>query len=47
MTGKKPETIDEWRALVSGEIRGRKLDDLTWNTPEGIDVKPLYTADDI
>ena len=21
--------------------------DLTWNTPEGIDVKPLYTADDV
>ena len=44
---KKPETISEWRKLVSGELRGRKLDDLTWKTPEGIEVKPLYTADDL
>ena len=44
---KKPETIDEWRLLVSGELRGKKVDDLTWNTPEGIDVKPLYSADDV
>lgn len=47
MTGKKPETIDDWRRLVSGELKNRKPDDLTWNTPEGIDVKPLYTADDM
>jgi len=28
-------------------LRGRPLDDLTWNTLEGIDVPPLYTADDL
>ncbi|MDG1708859.1 MAG: methylmalonyl-CoA mutase, partial [Emcibacteraceae bacterium] len=27
-------------------LRNRKIDDLTWKTPEGIDVKPLYTAAD-
>ena len=47
MTDKKLETIDDWRTLVSGELRNRKLDDLTWHTPEGIDVKPLYTAEDV
>lgn len=36
-------TIDDWKALADKEVKGR---DLTWNTPEGIDVKPLYTADD-
>ena len=29
-----------------GGTRGRALDDLTWNTLEGIDVKPLYTDSD-
>lgn len=47
MTDRIPETIDEWRKLVSGELRNRSLDDVTWKTPEGIDVKPLYTADDL
>ena len=37
---------NDWRALAEKELRGRPLDDLTWNTLEGIDVKPLYTADD-
>ncbi|MBT6033094.1 MAG: methylmalonyl-CoA mutase [Kordiimonadaceae bacterium] len=42
-----PKTISEWRKLVSGELRGKSIDDLTWQTPEGIAVKPLYTADDL
>ncbi|WP_293440908.1 methylmalonyl-CoA mutase [Planktotalea sp.] len=37
---------NDWRALAEKEVRGRALDDLTWNTLEGIDVKPLYTEAD-
>ena len=33
--------------LVSGEIKSKSLDDLNWQTPEGIKVKPLYTGDDL
>ncbi len=40
------EKTDTWRELAEKELRGRPLDDLTWNTLEGIDVKPLYTAAD-
>tara|TARA_R110002096_G_scaffold435548_1_gene661420 strand:- start:77050 stop:79185 length:2136 start_codon:yes stop_codon:yes gene_type:complete len=43
----KPKTIEDWRKLVSGELRNKPLDDLNWPTPEGIEVKPLYTADDL
>ena len=43
----KLKTIDDWRILVSGEIKNKSLDDLNWQTPEGIKVKPLYTADDL
>jgi len=39
--------LKTWKTLAEKELRGRPLDDLTWNTPEGIDVKPLYTADDL
>ena len=39
----KPD-LDAWKALSDKEVKGR---DLTWRTPEGIDVKPLYTAADV
>jgi len=35
---------DDWKALADKEVKGR---DLTWHTPEGIGVKPLYTKDDV
>ncbi|WP_118137153.1 methylmalonyl-CoA mutase [Oceanicella sp. SM1341] len=41
------DKLDAWRALAEKELKGRPLDDLTWNTVEGIAVKPLYTADDL
>ncbi|MEZ5708901.1 MAG: methylmalonyl-CoA mutase [Blastomonas sp.] len=37
-------TIDDWNALAAKEVKGRDLD---WQTPEGITVKPLYTAEDV
>ena len=39
-------TIDSWKKLAEREIKASP-DTLTWNTPEGIDVKPLYTVDDL
>ena len=38
--------LSAWRALAEKEIK-RDPDALIWHTPEGIDVKPLYTAEDI
>ncbi|MCR9273669.1 MULTISPECIES: methylmalonyl-CoA mutase [Mameliella] len=38
---------ESWRETAEKELRGRPLDDLTWNTLEGIAVKPLYTSADI
>ena len=43
-TKPKPE---QWTELAKKELRGRPLEELTWNTPEGIAVKPLYTAADL
>jgi methylmalonyl-CoA mutase len=39
--------LDRWRDLASKELKGADPDTLTWETPEGIPVKPLYTADDL
>jgi methylmalonyl-CoA mutase len=38
---------DRWHALAEAELRGKPVEDLTWKTLEGIDVSPLYTAEDI
>jgi len=40
-------TLEKWSELAVKELRGRSLDDLTWNTPEGIQVKPLYSVEDL
>ena len=38
---------EDWRALAVKELRGKALDDLMWQTPEGISIKPVYTAKDL
>lgn len=40
------ETAKRWRAAVS-DATGADPDAQTWDTPEGIGVKPLYTGDDL
>ena len=44
----RPErcSADAWAADVEDQT-GRSPDDMVWSTPEGIPVKPLYTAEDI
>jgi len=44
MASKEP--LDLWRALAEEEV-GSDPERLVWHTPEGIDIKPLYTADDL
>ncbi|EAQ12291.1 methylmalonyl-CoA mutase [Maritimibacter alkaliphilus] len=38
---------NDWKALAEKELRGRAVDDLNWETLEGITVKPVYTHDDV
>ena len=35
-----------WTELAAKELRGKPVEGLTWATPEGIDVQPVYTAED-
>ena len=39
--------MDEWEQLARRELKDRSPEELRWRTPEGIDVKPVYTAEDL
>jgi methylmalonyl-CoA mutase len=41
------KTLADWEKLAAKELRDKPLESLNWTTPEGIVVKPLYTADDL
>ena len=36
-----------WSQMAEKGLRGKSLKDLTWRTLEGIDVQPVYTAEDL
>ncbi|WP_439872911.1 methylmalonyl-CoA mutase [Rhizobium leguminosarum] len=40
------KTLSDWAELAQKELRNSP-ETLTWQTPEGIAVKPLYTAEDL
>ena len=39
--------VEQWNELATKELRGRSLDDLVQTTPDGLEIKPLYTAADL
>ena len=47
MTGFPDDLPEAWRKLASKELRDKPVEDLLWKTPEGLDIKPLYTAADL
>ena len=44
--GSKPN-YSNWVDLAKKEIKSQTLDRLLWKTPEGIEIKPLYTSEDV
>jgi len=40
-------TLDDWRDLVARELKSATVESLCRQTPEGITIKPLYTAADL
>ena len=43
----KIKNINSWKDIASKELKDKSLEEHYWETPEGIKVKPLYTADDL
>ena len=41
------QDLTAWQEQVEKELRGKPLEALYWTSPEGIEIKPLYTADDL
>ena len=39
--------LKDWINSAQKELKEKKLEELSWETPEGIKVKPLYTEEDI
>ncbi len=47
MTEFPKTTLADWEALAAKDLKGESAERLVWQTPEGIAVKPLYTAADL
>ena len=47
MTKPSPEKMKKWQDMAQHELRAIPLSDHVTQTLEGIDIKPLYTAEDI
>jgi methylmalonyl-CoA mutase len=43
----KHTQMKKWKEVAAKELKGKDLDTLNWETPEGITVKPIYTTDDL
>src|SRR5579871_6545420 len=41
------KSLADWQKLAAKELGGKSVEALAWETPEGIRVKPLYTAEDL
>lgn len=37
----------EWVKLAAEDLGGKPAESLVWKSPEGIAVKPVYTAEDV
>jgi methylmalonyl-CoA mutase len=46
-TAPDSSSLDAWRKAAAKSAPGGNIDALTWVTPEGIKVKPLYTRQDV
>jgi methylmalonyl-CoA mutase len=42
-----PATLPQWQAAAAKSAPGGDVQALSWVTPEGLTVKPLYTAEDL
>ena len=42
-----PASLDQWGKAAAKSAPGGDVNALHWQTPDGISVKPLYTAEDV
>ena len=42
-----PASLEQWGKAAAKSAPGGDVNALNWQTPDGISVKPLYTAEDV
>ena len=47
MAGNEKHDLAAWEAAARRDLKGRSPESLAHRTPEGLDIKPLYTAEDL
>ncbi len=40
-------SLKDWEKQATRELKGKPVSTIHWKTPEGIEIKPLYTAEDL
>jgi len=40
-------SLKDWEKQAASELNGKASSSIHWETPEGIEIKPLYTAEDL
>ncbi|MCU0669065.1 MAG: methylmalonyl-CoA mutase [Myxococcota bacterium] len=43
----KAADLERWRSAAKAELKGKDVDAVAWETPEGMRIRPLYTAADL
>ena len=41
------DSLEKWKLLAEKELKDKSIDSLNWETPEDINIKPLYTENDL
>ncbi|MBL8878396.1 MAG: hypothetical protein JNG88_04680, partial [Phycisphaerales bacterium] len=39
--------LADWRKMAASEVKGQDIGELAWTSPDGLRIKPLYTAADL
>ena len=47
MNKKNKKNYLNWAQIAKKELKNNKLDNLHSKTPDGIEIKPLYTIEDL
>ncbi len=40
-------SLKDWEKQASAELQGKSSSSVNWETPEDIEIKPLYTSEDM
>ncbi len=43
----EPSTKEEWKKKIASDLKGKDPEKLTWKSPDGIEVSPIYTSEDL